>query len=114
MLWEEFESRLKVAYSVFDKHQGSKFQSDDSRLRMLNNKTKGDFLEMFSNGITIDIKNTPMTITYSFEIANNINVPNGKLTGGETNKIQSNINVTNISWGRGVRGGHGLELGRGQ
>ena len=77
---------------------------------MLNNKTKVSFLGIVCNSITLNIKNTPMNMTYSIAISKNINVNILTLNSRTTKKIQPNINVSNMGWGIGFHGGRGQLL----
>ena len=78
---------------------------------MLNNKTKADLLNIVCNRIILIIKNTPMTMTYSILVSKYINGNIRIFNSRGTNKIQPNINVSNVGLGIGVCGGRGQVIG---
>ena len=53
MWWEEFETRLTMAFAIIDKDQGRQVYTDIVKLRMLNKKVKADFLEQVKTTIEI-------------------------------------------------------------
>ncbi len=113
MWWEEFETRLTVAFAKLDKYEGRQVHSDEAKLRLLNRKVQADFLQMVRNGIELEMTKTPMIMTYNIALSNYRNAVNRKFPpGSDTKKTRRNIHETNTrDGGRGGRGGGG---GRGR
>ena len=111
MWWEEFETRLTVAFATLDKEEGRAVHSDVSKLRLLNRKVKADFLETVRTSIELELARTPMTMTYNTALATYRNAVNRKFPKNDSvPKCTRRISKTNRgsnNEGRGGRGGRG-------
>ena len=123
MWWEEFETRLTVAFATIDKDQGRQVYTDIAKLRMLNKKIKADFLEQVKVSIEIELAKVPITMTYDIALASYRNTVNRKHPPNKEVKKTRRINETTSTSssrgnqrgrGRGRGRGHGRGIGRGR
>ena len=123
MWWEEFETRLSLAFATLDKEAGRIVHSDVSKLRLLNRKVKADFLEPVRTSIELELARVPMTMTYNTALATYRNAVNRKFPDDDSApKRTRRINETSRGRGgdgrggrgRGGRGGRGRGRGRGR
>jgi hypothetical protein len=120
MWWEEFETRLTVAFATVDKAEGRVVHSDISKLRMLNKKIKADFLEPVKTSIEIELARIPVTMTYTTALTSYRNAVQRKFPSDSSAPIRKTrrIQATQQARGsrgqnRGGRGGRGRGRGRG-
>ena len=118
MWWEEFETRLTVAFSTIDRTEGRQVHSDIAKLRMLQRKIKADFLEGARTNIELELAKTPMTMTYDVALSTYRNAVNHKFPAGEQVKKSRRIQQVGRDGsgrgrGRGGRSGRGRGRGRG-
>ena len=115
MWWEEFETRLTVAFAQLDKYERKQVHSDEAKLKLLNKKVQADFLQIVRNGIELEMTKMPMIMTYNIALSNYRNAVNQKFPpGSDIKKTRRNIHETNTrEGGRGGRGGGG-KRGRGR
>ena len=115
MWWEEFETRLTIAFAIIDRTEGRQVYSDISKLRMLQRKIKADFLEGARNSIELELARSPMVMTYDVALATyrnavNHKFPNGMLAQRKTRRIQQ-THQYRPTRGHGGRGGRGGQRG---
>ena len=61
---------------IVDTYAGRHVNTDESKLDMLNKKICADFLIIIKKNIDTQMNNTPMTMTYSYALANYRNTVN--------------------------------------
>ena len=70
MLWDEFEIMLTNEFVIVDKDAGRQIHTDESKLCLINKKLRSEFLANVKITIEIQMSATPMTMTYSYALAN--------------------------------------------
>ena len=78
MWWDEFEARLTNAFAIVDKDTQRQVYTDDSKLWLLNQKIKADFLTNTKTTVQMEMIKVPSTMTYATALANYRNVVNEK------------------------------------
>ena len=112
MWWEEFETKLTVAFATIDKDQGRQVYSDIAKLRMLNKKVKADFLEQVKTTIEIELAKVPIAMTYEIALASYRNAVNRKHP--PSNKVKKTVRINETtSYSRGNQQGRGHSKGQG-
>ena len=69
MWWDEFETRITVAFATIDREEGRMVYSDIAKLRLLNRKVKADFLEAARTSIELELAKVPVPIIYNIALA---------------------------------------------
>ena len=78
MWWDEFETRLTNAFATINKDAGRPVYTNKSKLRMLNNKIRADFLLTMKTSIDMEMNKVPMTMTFDLAMTNYRNTVNVK------------------------------------
>ena len=129
MWWEEFETQLTKAFTIYERYEGRAVYSDLHKLRMLIRKVNADFLAQTKTSINIELTREPVTMTFDRALTtfrNEVNlkfppqVGNARRTR-RINEMDSNYDGYNSygrnyynGRGRGNRGRGGRGRGRGR
>ena len=100
--WGEFEIRLTNEFVIVDKDAGCQVHTEESKLRLLNERVCAEFLTTMKMTIEIQMSATPMTMNYSSALANYRNTVNQRFPNEST--IKSNNRRIQTKYSRGVRG----------
>ena len=93
---------------IFDKDAGCQVHTEESKLRLLNERVCTEFLTTMKMTIEMQMSATPMTMTYSSALANYKNTVNKRFPNESTVKSNNRrIQTTYSSGARGGRGGYG-------
>ena len=70
MWWDEFEIRLTNVFAIIGKDAGCQIHTNESKLSLLNKNVPDDSLNTMKTTIEMQMRATPMTMTYCSALAN--------------------------------------------
>ena len=79
MWWNEFEIRMTNKFEIFNKDSGHQVHIDKLKLYLINKNIHANFLTTVKTTIETQMNVIPMTMTYSYELANYRNTVNQRL-----------------------------------
>ena len=110
MWWGEFEKRMTLAFTAYERHEQREVHSNQMKLQILCSKINADFLQHTKASINMELTKEPITMTYEQALASFRNEVNRKFPPevNEANRRTRRVNEA-MSNHRGRGRGRGFQ-----